>query len=212
MRIDSELYVEYLQRAYRLIHANEKYVTDLDLATGDGDHWANLNKGFSKLNDLSGELKLLPLNALFQKIGMTMMATIGGSSGVLYGGAYIAAGKILAGKEAMTAEDLRNVLREMLTDIQTRGKAQRGFKTMIDALAPAVDAFTAGLEAGLGEKELLASVKAAAEAGAEATRDMEAVRGRATYQADKGVGHLDPGAVTMAYQISALCETVSETL
>lgn len=212
MRIDSQLYVAYLLRAYELIRANETYVTDLDLATGDGDHWANLNKGFAKLNDLSEELKAMPLNALFQKIGMTMMATIGGSSGVLYGGAYIAAGKKLAGKEFMTAEDLRDVLQEMLNDIQTRGKAQRGFKTMIDALAPAVDAFTAGLEADLDEKELLGSVKRAAEAGAEATKKMEAVRGRATYQADKGVGHLDPGAVTMAYQISALCDTVAETL
>ena len=100
----------------------------------------------------------------------------------------------------------------MLNDIQTRGKAQRGFKTMIDALAPAVDAFTAGLEANSDEKELLESVRRAAEAGAEATKKMEAVRGRATYQADKGVGHLDPGAVTMAYQISALCDTVAGTL
>ena len=212
MRIDSQLYVVYLHRAYELIRANETYVTDLDLATEDGDHWANLNKGFAKLNDLSEELKTLPLNALFQKIGMTMMATIGGSSGVLYGGAYIAAGKKLAGKEFMTAEDLRDVLQEMLNDIQTRGKAQRGFKTMIDALAPAVDAFTAGLEANSDEKELLESVRRAAEAGAEATKKMEAVRGRATYQADKGVGHLDPGAVTMAYQISALCDTVAGTL
>lgn len=212
MRIDSELYVAYLTRAYEVIRANETYVTDLDLATGDGDHWANLNKGFAKLNDMAGELKALALPALFQKIGMTMMATIGGSSGVLYGGAYIAAGKKLAGKEFMTAQDLRDVLAEMLNDIQTRGKAQRGFKTMIDALAPAVDAFTAGLEADLDEKALLESVKKAAEDGAEETEKMEAVRGRATYQADKGVGHLDPGAVTMAYQIAALCDTVAETL
>ena len=83
---------------------------------------------------------------------------------------------------------------------------------MIDALAPAVEAFRLGLSEGLPEAELLTKVKAAAEAGAESTRAMEAVRGRATYQSGKGVGHLDPGAVTMSYQVAALCDVVLASL
>lgn len=212
MKIDSNLYVDYLKNAYQLIHENEKYVTDLDLATGDGDHWSNLNKGFAALVAMEDELRALPLDQMFMKIGMTMMATIGGSSGVLYGGAYMAASKTLKGKDHMEAADLQLVLAAMLEDIQNRGKAERGFKTMIDALAPAVDAFKEGLDQGLSDHELLAQVKAASLEGAEATKAMEAVRGRATYQADKGVGHLDPGAVTMSYQISTLCDTIAKTI
>lgn len=212
MRVDSRLYVEYLEKAHKLIRENETYVTDLDLATGDGDHWSNLNKGFAALMEMKSELRELPLNQLFLKIGMTLMATIGGSSGVLYGGAYMAAARTLANKEAMDAADLCQVLNVMLEDIMNRGKAQRGFKTMIDALAPAVDAFREGLEKGLDEKVLLAGVKEASIQGANATKEMQAVRGRATYQADKGVGHLDPGAVTMSYQLAALCDTVSANL
>ena len=212
MRITSELYVDFLRAAYDRIHANETYVTDLDLATGDGDHWSNLDKGFRKLVEMRDELAGLPLNALFQKIGMTMMATIGGSSGVLYGGAYIAAGKGLNGKEALDGQGLCDALEAMLNDIMACGKVKVGFKTMIDALAPAVETFRLGLSEGLPEAELLTKVKAAAEAGAESTRAMEAVRGRATYQSGKGVGHLDPGAVTMSYQVGALCDVILASL
>lgn len=116
MRITSELYVDFLRAAYDRIHANETYVTDLDLATGDGDHWSNLDKGFRKLVEMRDELAGLPLNALFQKIGMTMMATIGGSSGVLYGGAYIAAAKGLNGKEALDGQGLCDALEAMLNE------------------------------------------------------------------------------------------------
>ena len=89
-----------------------------------------------------------------------------------------------------------------------RGNSKPGFKTMIDALYPAVEEYRATLEAGVPEAELLQRVKKAAEDGAENTKNMEAVRGRACYQSDKGIGHLDPGAVTMAYQIEELADFI----
>lgn len=213
LKIDARCYADFLRHAYDSIHADGDYITGLDAATGDGDHWANLDQGFEKLADLYGELAVLPLAAQFQKIGMTMMSTIGGSSGVLYGGAYMAASKILDGKAAMDLSLLARVLDTMLTDMMARGKSERGWKTMIDALAPAVDVLRAASDsAPIDELAVLERAAEAAEAGAEATRHMAAVRGRASYRADRGVGHLDPGAVTMARQIRSLFETCRQAL
>jgi len=208
--VTTNMYVDYLQKVYTQLVSQEVYITELDLATGDGDHWSNMNMGFSKLDQLALELRKLNLQDLFKKIGMTMMSVIGGSSGVLYGGAYLAASKTLAGKDVMQKEDLLVVLATMLDDMKKRGKTEPGWKTMIDALHPAVEAFRKEIESGADDQTLLKAVIKAAEDGAESTRNMEAVRGRASYQTNKAVGHLDPGAVTMALQLHCLCETILE--
>ena len=100
----------------------------------------------------------------------------------------------------------------MVNDMMTRGKAQPGYKTMIDSLYPAVQAYKACLERGDSDADTMAAVKKAAIDGAEETKKMEAVKGRASYQANKGVGHLDPGAVTMSYQLECLCDYVTANL
>jgi dihydroxyacetone kinase-like protein len=104
------------------------------------------------------------------------------------------------------------MLEAMLNAIMSRGKSEPGFKTMIDALHPAVQCYKNCIAGGKSEAETLALVKKAAQDGAESTKGMEAVRGRAYYQANKGAGHLDPGAVTMSYQIEALMDYISEKL
>ena len=197
-QLTSKDYVEYIKLAYQKIHASGDYITELDAATGDGDHWANIDSGFGKLNELSDSLAQMTLFEQFKQIGKTMMSVIGGSSGVLYGSAYLAAAKTLKDKETIGNEELCGVLSAMLDAIMSRGNAQPGWKTMIDSLHPAVECYKACLAEGTSEEETLKKVKQAALDGAESTRGMEAVRGRATYQADKGVGHLDPGAVTMS--------------
>lgn len=209
--LTSKDYAAYLARVAGVIRANRDYISDLDAATGDGDHWANLNAGFEKLTASAGEIAALPIPDALRRIGMLMMSAVGGSSGVLYGGAYMAAGKVMAGKETLDAQDLCSVLSTMLEDLCRRGNSQPGFKTIIDALHPAVEAFQKGLSQSTEERQLLRAVKQAAEDGAQATRQMEAVRGRAYYQPGRGVGHLDPGAVTMAMQIGALMDYIIET-
>ncbi|MCL2367492.1 MAG: dihydroxyacetone kinase subunit DhaL [Oscillospiraceae bacterium] len=205
-------YVAWIHRAYEKIHADGDYITGLDAATGDGDHWANLNMGFEKLVSMSDELSALSLPEALKKIGMTMMSTIGGSGGVLYGSAYMEAAKVAKELDVLTGADLCNVLDAMLEGIMKRGKSEPGMKTMIDALYPAVQCYKTCLAEGKSETETLALVKQAAANGAESTRDMEAVRGRAYYQATRGVGHLDPGAVTMSYQIETLMDYIGEKL
>lgn len=208
----SKDYVSYIRIAASRIHENGEYISKLDAVTGDGDHWANINLGFENLVAAADEMETMPIDRVFKKIGVLMMSKIGGSSGVLYGGAYMAAGKTLAGKETITSEELCLALETMVNDMMNRGKAEPGFKTMIDSLHPAVQTYKAALAEGRNDADIMAAVKQAAMDGAEATKDMEAVKGRASYQTNKGVGHLDPGAVTMSYQLECLCDYVRDHL
>lgn len=210
--LTSKDYVAYLRMAAQKIAENGDYITGLDAITGDGDHWVNINMGFTAMVEAADELEALPIDGVFKKIGMLMMSKVGGSSGILYGGAYMAAAKTCAGKQELTSEDLCACLTAMVTDMMTRGKAEPGFKTMIDTLYPAAQAYKTALEEGKPDAEALQLVKQAAIDGAESTKAMEAVKGRASYQSDKGVGHLDPGAVTMSYQIESLCDYITQNL
>ena len=208
--LTSKDYADYIRKAYAFIHEKGDYITDLDSATGDGDHWININMGFEKLVEAADELEQKSIFEEFKQIGTIMMSVIGGSSGVLYGSAYLAAAKVLKDKETIGNEELLQVLDAMLQAIMSRGNAQVGWKTMIDSLAPAVDCYRECITKGVDERTKKKKVKQAAIDGAESTKAMEAVRGRATYQTNKGIGHLDPGAVTMSYQIAILMDCVIE--
>lgn len=210
MVFTSKDYVEYCRRAARLIAENKDYVSSLDAATGDGDHWANLNMGFQKIVEAGGELEKMPFSELFKKIGMIMMSAIGGSSGVLYGSGYLSAAKAVGTREHLDVPALDDVLSAMLEGICKRGNSGPGMKTMIDTLDSAAAALKAALKNGAGDQEALVQMAQGAQRGMESTKDMEAVRGRAYYQAEKGVGHLDPGAVTMYYQLKTLSECMLE--
>lgn len=211
-QLTSQDYVTYLNQAYLRIHADGDYITALDAATGDGDHWTNIDMGFEKLIQQGDEIAQMDLFSAFKKISMTMMSVIGGSGGALYGSAYMEAAKTVKGLEVLESGDLCRVLQAMLDGIMKRGKSKPGDKTMLDTLAPAVACYQDCLEKGLAEAETLTLVKAAAEIGYKSTMDMEALRGRAYYQANKGVGHLDPGAVTMYYQIETLMDYIASKL
>lgn len=205
-------YVAYINRVYTRIHENGEYISALDAATGDGDHWSNLDVGFQKLSEISEELKTMDLYSAFGKISTVMMAVIGGSSGILYASAYMEAAKKIKDKEFLGKQEIYDILEAMMSGIMKRGKAKPGMKTMLDTLHPVVQRYQTALEADLSEKEILEQMKAAAIEGAERTKQMEAVRGRAYYQPNKGVGHLDPGAVTMCYQIEELADYILEKL
>ncbi len=206
--IKSDEYVDILVDIAKRLDQNKDYITELDSITGDGDHWANMNMGFQKIIDDQEQLKALELAPLFKKIGMVLMSTIGGSSGVLYGSAYIATCKAIDGEKVIDANVLATIYLTSVQAIMDRGKAEPGFKTMIDTLHPAAHAYKNALDAGKDESECLDILVDAAQKGMESTKEMVAVKGRATYQANKGVGHLDPGAVTMYYQIDELVKYI----
>jgi len=203
-------YVDYLVEVTKKIGSEKDYITELDAATGDGDHWANMNTGFTKLMEKEAELRGEDLPGLFKKAAMTIMSGVGGSSGILYASAYLKASAAAAGKSVLDAQALCSILEAELQGIMQRGNGQPGFKTMIDPLYQAVEAMKKALPEG--DEAAVKAMQQGAKAGMEATRDMEAVRGRACYQANKGVGHLDPGAVTMYYQLDLLAEAALKTL
>ena len=205
-------YAAYIVKAYTKIHNDKEYITDLDLATGDGDHWANMDMGFGKIVENISTIETLSLSDGMKEIGKIMMSVIGGSSGVLYGSAYLAAAKVTKGLEVLDRNSIYEVLNAMLDAIMSRGQAKPEFKTMIDSLYPSVKVYELSLKENIDDKSLCMRVRQAAIDGANETAKMEAVRGRATYQADKGVGHLDPGAVTMSYQIICLMDMLEDKL
>lgn len=211
-QIDTKDFIAYFEQTKKVIAGQREYVTELDSTTGDGDHWVNINMGFEKITALSQELETMDLAAMFKKVGMTMYSAVGGSSGALYGSGYMAASRYCTGKDYLDVHSLYEMYEAMLQEIMKRGKTEPGQKTMLDALSQALLAYKAALDAQADEKEIITSFIEGAKQGAESTRDMEAVKGRASYRTDKGVGHLDPGAVTMAMQLESMGTIILEKL
>ncbi len=204
--------MEVFRQTADVLAQNEDYITGLDAATGDGDHWINMNMGYRKLLEQQEALAALPPAELFQKAAMTMMSVIGGSSGALYGAAFLRAAKELKDAGSIGSRLLCGLLNAMCQAIMERRRAKPGAKTRRDALYPAVQACREGLDAGAPAPALMDEVAKAAWQGVENTRDMPAVRGRAYYQAERGVGHIDPGAVTMAYFIQSLTRVAQQAV
>ena len=211
-QLQTKDFIRYFQEAREVIAAQRDYVTELDSTTGDGDHWVNVNMGFEKITALSKELEDMTLADMFKKVGMTMYSAVGGSSGALYGSGYMAAGRACAGKAVLDVHGLYEVYDAMLQEIMKRGKTEPGQKTMIVALYPALRAYREGLDAGRRDEEIIQDFMEGAANGAKRTKEMEAVKGRASYRSDKGVGHLDPGAVTMAMQLECMGNMILNTL
>lgn len=200
-RLTVEGYANYLQNVIGKISAEKEYITGLDSVLGDGDHWANLMVGFNRILEQIDELKKCDFETLFKQIGKIFLNSSGGSSGILYCSAYLSAAPYLKGKDEISVSDLAEILRLEQKGIEARGGAKPGDKTMLDTLAAAAAA--AGGDGG-SEDDLLRRISAGAYEGMNSTKDMEARKGRACYRKDKGVGHIDPGAVTMYYQIEYL--------
>ena len=211
-QIDTKDFIAYFEQTKKVIAGQKEYVTELDSTTGDGDHWVNINMGFEKITALSQELETMDLAAMFKKVGMTMYSAVGGYSGALYGSGYMAASRYCTRKDYLDVHSLYEMYEAMLQEIMKRGKTEPGQKTMLDALSQALLAYKAALDAQADEKEIIKSFIEGARQGAESTRDMEAVKGRASYRTDKGVGHLDPGAVTMAMQLESMGTIILEKL
>jgi len=201
-------YVEYLKNVMIKLVENKDYVTGLDSATGDGDHWVNMYVGFQKVIENADFFEEMTFSSMFREIARMMMNSIGGSSGILYGSGYLSASKIVGDVKRIDEHQLLLILEAMKEGIIHRGNCKPGDKTMLDTLHVANLAFGRSLIDGSDIRSALNALKNGAIKGMNMTRDMEAAKGRAYYQKDKGIGHLDPGAVTMCYQLEVLAETL----
>lgn len=197
-------FLTYFEQAKEKIASQKDYVTELDSTTGDGDHWVNVNMGFEKITSLAKDMENLSVSDMFKKVGMTMFSAVGGSSGALYGSGYIAASKASAGKEYLDVNSLYETYNAFLEEMMKRGKTTPNQKTMVDAIYYGLLAYKDALDQGLDEETIIKKFIDGANEGAQKTKEMKAVKGRASYRTDLGVGHLDPGAVTMAMQLECL--------
>jgi dihydroxyacetone kinase-like protein len=204
MAVDSAVMLAWLQRSASKLHEQRAYLTDLDAAIGDADHGANMDRGFTAvMAKLQAEGAPADVGAILKTVGATLVSTVGGASGPLYGTAFLRAGMALAGKEALEPGDIEDGLLAALEGVKARGRAQRGEKTMIDALEPAVQAYSAAIGDGRDLVTALSAAADAAEEGMRATIPLLATKGRASYLGERSIGHQDPGATSCALLLRA---------
>ena len=192
------LTAELIDAAVAAITAQEAELTRLDQAIGDGDHGSNMVRGFQAIAAVRDALATLEPCEALQKAGMTLVTTVGGASGPLYGSLLMAMGKAAkAGAEPMA------MLAEGIEAVKRRGRSEAGGKTMLAVLVPVLDA----LRAAPAERRLTAA-REAADAGREATKDMLATRGRASFLGERSRGHHDPGATSARLLVHAVCDVL----
>ncbi len=198
-----------LKRIGDVIIENKDFLTDLDREIGDADHGVNMARGFEAVIGKVPEDQE-DIGAAFKTCGMTLLSTVGGASGPLYGTAYMDSGKVLAGKTSIEKEDVSAVFDAAIAGIQKRGKAERGEKTMLDSIMPARDAYNEAIAAGEDMIPALEKACEAAREGIEFTKTIHATKGRASYLGDRSIGHQDPGATSITLTLETITNFLKE--
>jgi dihydroxyacetone kinase-like protein len=186
---------------------NKEYLTRLDSAIGDADHGINMDRGMKAVQEKLDGLEGDDIGALLKTVGMTLVSTVGGAGGPLYGTLFLQMGVATTGKSELEPEDWAAALTAAVEGVQMRGKAEPGDKTMVDALIPAKDSFSAAVAEGASFEEALRRSAEAAEAGVQATIPLVAKKGRASYLGERSAGHQDPGATSSFLLLKTAAET-----
>ena len=189
---------------------NKEQLTRLDSAIGDGDHGINMNRGMSAVLGKIDAPAEKDIGALLKTVGMTLVSTVGGAGGPLYGTLFLQMGTATAGKAELAPQDWAAALEAGIAGVQMRGKAEPGDKTMLDALLPGTDALEAALAEGASFQDALARSAGAAEQGMRDTIPLVARKGRASYLGERSAGHQDPGATSSHLLLETAAETWTE--
>lgn len=193
------------------VRAEREYLVQLDAAIGDGDHGINLNRGFDAVVRALSADQDSPPGKLLILAGKTLVSSVGGASGPLWGSALRRAGRTLGDAPTFDLPELAAALDAALAAIVDLGAAAPGDKTMVDAFSPAMVALHEAVNRGAPPHEALRAAAAAAEEGMRATIPMQARKGRASYLGERSIGHQDPGATSTALIIRALERTLSDS-
>jgi dihydroxyacetone kinase-like protein len=200
--------VKWLENSAAVLNENKDYLTQLDSAIGDADHGTNMARGFKKVIEKLPTVADKDIGNILKTTGMTLISSVGGASGPLYGTFFMRSGMAMAAKEELSNEDLLKLLEAGVEGIVQRGRAQLEDKTMIDAWYPALDALREAVANGSSTADILKAGVAGAEAGMKATIPLQARKGRASYLGERSIGHQDPGATSSYLMLNALLETV----
>ena len=202
MSLDAAWARRWIELAAAQVAEQRDYLVDLDRAIGDGDHGENMDRGFKAAVEALEQAQPGSVAEVLKTVAKTLMSTVGGAAGPLYGTAFLRASKA-AGDGDLDGAGVAAVIAGALDGIQARGKATTGEKTMVDAWTPALDAARAAAESGADAVATLQAAATAAEAGAAATEPLRATKGRASYLGERSIGHLDPGAVSTSLILRA---------
>lgn len=209
MSLDAAWACRWIELAAADVAEQRDYLVDLDRAIGDGDHGENMDRGFKAAVETLGQAEPASVAEVLKTVAKTLMSTVGGAAGPLYGTAFLRASKA-AGDGELDAAGVAAIIEGALGGIQARGKATTGEKTMVDAWTPALDAARAAAESGADAVATLQAAATAAEAGAAATEPLRATKGRASYLGERSIGHLDPGAVSTSLILRAAARAATE--
>ena len=209
MSLDAAWARRWIELSAADIAEQRDYLVDLDRAIGDGDHGENMDRGFKAAVEALEQTQPGSVAEVLKTVAKTLMSTVGGAAGPLYGTAFLRASKA-AGDGNLDGAGVAALIAGALDGIQARGKATTGEKTMVDAWTPALEAARAAAESGGDPAAVLEAAATAAEAGAAATEPMRATKGRASYLGERSIGHLDPGAVSTSLILRAAARAATE--
>jgi dihydroxyacetone kinase-like protein len=207
MRPGREQLLDWLDALHHVYAANRQLLTDLDAAIGDADHGINMDRGFQAVSAALAAHAPDDLADLLQAVARTLIRTVGGASGPLFGTFFLRAAAQCAGKTQLDAAAIAAFFEAGAEGVQQRGKASAGDKTMVDALLPAAAAMRARVDSGAVAAEVLEAGAAAAEEGMRSTIGMTARKGRASYLGARSIGHQDPGATSAWLLVRAAADT-----
>ena len=208
--IDTAALLDWVTRFGAAMTEKRDWLTELDSAIGDADHGANMARGMASVAEKLRGGAPEKIDDLLKGVGMTLVSSVGGASGPLYGTFFLRMGMAAGAVTELDASALAGALRAGLDGIVARGKPEAGDKTMFDAMAPAVDSLDAALGEGTGIAAALAAASDAAAAGRDATLPLVARKGRASYLGERSAGHLDPGAASTAILFETLAAAVAD--
>ena len=191
------------------INTNADEITELDKAIGDGDHVVNLQRGLNALSAISDELTTTDWSVALMKIGMTLMSTMGGASGSLFGSMFVSMGKVAKNKESDTAS-FAEIFSQGVEAVKLRGKADIGEKTMLDTLIPVAISLNSDVANNVSFDQILDNVANEAIKGMESTKDLIASKGRASFLGERAIGHIDAGARTSQLMICAIVDVLRQ--
>ncbi|WP_026460121.1 dihydroxyacetone kinase subunit DhaL [Schaalia suimastitidis] len=209
MALDAAWATTWMAKTQEVVAANRERLIDLDRMIGDGDHGENLDRGFTQVRAALESAEAASVQDVLKTVAKTLMSTVGGAAGPLYGTAFLRAAKAATTSE-LDANGVAAIVGAALEGIQARGKAEEGEKTMVDAWAPATRAASLAAAEGADATAVLQAAAAAAHEGSLATEPMQATKGRASYLGARSIGHLDPGAVSSALILAAAAEAAAE--
>jgi dihydroxyacetone kinase-like protein len=210
MVVTRDQIVQWLATTAAVMQENKAYLTELDSPIGDADHGINMDRGFRKVLEKLPEVADKDIGNVLKTTGMTLISSVGGASGPLYGTFFMRGGMAASSKEELTGDDLATMLQAGVDGVIGRGRAQAGDKTMVDAWLPAMKALHEALgKDGQDTLTAMAEAVAAAEQGMKDTTPLQAKKGRASYLGERSIGHQDPGATSSYLMLKALNDTLT---